>query len=119
LRVEPYAFIDVRGGANVQRLVAALQNVDPCHTTTMPSSEAVTKEIDEGFCRRLWRGPLDSLRSLGALDLTRRATSEPNGSPERAGRGRVEWCERGDSNPHDLAIASPSSWCVCQFRHFR
>ena len=29
------------------------------------------------------------------------------------------WCERGDSNPHDLAIASPSSWCVCQFRHFR
>ena len=29
------------------------------------------------------------------------------------------WCGRGDSNPHDLATASPSSWCVCQFRHFR
>src|SRR4051794_31009775 len=29
------------------------------------------------------------------------------------------WCGRGDSNPHDIAIASPSSWCVCQFRHFR
>jgi hypothetical protein len=29
------------------------------------------------------------------------------------------WCGRGDSNPYDLAIASPSSWCVCQFRHFR
>ena len=29
------------------------------------------------------------------------------------------WCERGDSNPHVLANASPSSWCVCQFRHFR
>ena len=26
---------------------------------------------------------------------------------------------KGDSNPHDLAAASPSSWCVCQFRHFR
>ena len=22
------------------------------------------------------------------------------------------WCGRGDSNPHDLAVASPSSWCV-------
>jgi hypothetical protein len=31
----------------------------------------------------------------------------------------VEWCGRGDSNPHALASASPSSWCVCQFRHFR
>ena len=28
-------------------------------------------------------------------------------------------CGRGDSNPHDVATASPSSWCVCQFRHFR
>src|SRR5579872_2460804 len=34
-------------------------------------------------------------------------------------RARVEWCGRGDSNPHALASASPSSWCVCQFRHFR
>jgi hypothetical protein len=29
------------------------------------------------------------------------------------------WCGRGDSNPHGLATVSPSSWCVCQFRHFR
>ena len=29
------------------------------------------------------------------------------------------WCGRGDSNPHKVAPASPSSWCVCQFRHFR
>ena len=28
-------------------------------------------------------------------------------------------CGRGDSNPHALASVSPSSWCVCQFRHFR
>ena len=32
---------------------------------------------------------------------------------------RIEWCERRDSNSHALASASPSSWCVCQFRHFR
>ena len=32
---------------------------------------------------------------------------------------RNEWCGRGDSNPHGLATVSPSSWCVCQFRHFR
>src|SRR5215208_736016 len=37
---------------------------------------------------------------------------------KRAAR-RVEWCGRGDSNPHGIATASPSSWCVCQFRHFR
>ena len=29
------------------------------------------------------------------------------------------WCGRGDSNPYGIATASPSSWCVCQFRHFR
>ncbi len=29
-----------------------------------------------------------------------------------------EECRRGDLNPHALAGASPSSWCVCLFRHF-
>jgi hypothetical protein len=24
-----------------------------------------------------------------------------------------------DSNHHGIATASPSSWCVCQFRHDR
>jgi hypothetical protein len=33
--------------------------------------------------------------------------------------GSNRWCGRGDSNPHGIATASPSSWCVCQFRHFR
>ena len=28
---------------------------------------------------------------------------------ERGAARRVEWCGRGDSNPHDLAIASPSN----------
>ena len=40
------------------------------------------------------------------------------GSPE-VDRRCVEWCGRKDSNLHALAGASPSSWCVCQFRHFR
>lgn len=30
-----------------------------------------------------------------------------------------KWCGREDSNLHGIATASPSSWCVCQFRHFR
>src|SRR5215831_3701219 len=34
-------------------------------------------------------------------------------------RAFLRWCGRRDSNPHALASASPSSWCVCQFRHFR
>jgi hypothetical protein len=32
---------------------------------------------------------------------------------------REEWCGRVDSNHHGIATASPSSWCVCQFRHDR
>jgi hypothetical protein len=30
-----------------------------------------------------------------------------------------KWCGREDSNLHGIATASPSSWCVCQFRHYR
>jgi hypothetical protein len=42
------------------------------------------------------------------------------GSARRARRYGLDcWCGRGDSNPHGIATASPSSWCVCQFRHFR
>src|SRR6185436_4302715 len=28
-------------------------------------------------------------------------------------------CGGEDLNLHGIATASPSSWCVCQFRHFR
>src|SRR5688572_15002198 len=60
------------------------------------------------------RRPFDSLRSLRApLD----SACHEGGLRESA--GRIEWCGRGDSNPHGIATASPSSWCVCQFRHFR
>ena len=34
-------------------------------------------------------------------------------------RAVLKWCGRGDSNPYGITTASPSSWCVCQFRHFR
>src|SRR5208282_5000616 len=45
-------------------------------------------------------------------------------SPCDAGLSRVNflrevWCGRVDSNHHGIATASPSSWCVCQFRHDR
>src|SRR5215475_15026737 len=43
-----------------------------------------------------------------------------NATPDCFGLGNFRlWCGRGDSNPHGIATASPSSWCVCQFRHFR
>ena len=35
------------------------------------------------------------------------------------GEGREEWCGEEDSNFHGVAPASPSSWCVYQFRHRR
>jgi hypothetical protein len=34
-------------------------------------------------------------------------------------RNEKIWCGRVDSNHHGIATASPSSWCVCQFRHDR
>jgi hypothetical protein len=34
-------------------------------------------------------------------------------------RNLEKWCGRVDSNHHGIATASPSSWCVCQFRHDR
>jgi hypothetical protein len=34
-------------------------------------------------------------------------------------RFKKKWCGRVDSNHHGIATASPSSWCVCQFRHDR
>ena len=36
-----------------------------------------------------------------------------------SGHASEVWCGRKDSNLHGIATASPSSWCVCQFRHFR
>src|SRR3954447_7872141 len=27
-------------------------------------------------------------------------------------------CRRGDLNPHEISLTSPSSWRVCLFRHF-
>jgi hypothetical protein len=33
--------------------------------------------------------------------------------------GIRRWCGREDSNLHGVAPASPSSWCVYQFRHCR
>ncbi len=58
-----------------------------------------------------------STRAFGAR--SGHSPCKGHGCHERAAQRRVEWCERGDSNPHVLANASPSSWCVCQFRHFR
>ena len=43
----------------------------------------------------------------------------PEAAPTHQNERSECWCGRGDSNPHVLANASPSSWCVCQFRHFR
>src|SRR5262249_8082013 len=57
------------------------------------------------------------VNKLTAFDAASRSREERK-RPAPAGP-RDEWCGRGDSNPHGIATASPSSWCVCQFRHFR
>lgn len=71
-------------------------------------------------------------REQVSLPAGRRPAEAPRpGQPSAASADRLSsfgppasrpwgpWCGRGDSNPHALASASPSSWCVCQFRHFR
>ena len=70
-----------------------------------------TKDVD------VWNMVPPRLASL-ARDTTRPLRMD-TACHERAAKRRVEWCGRGDSNPYGLATASPSSWCVCQFRHFR
>ena len=50
------------------------------------------------------------------------ATDFAAGLPKRSSLGLTgerSLVRKGDSNPHGIATASPSSWCVCQFRHFR
>ena len=59
-----------------------------------------------------------SLRSTPACEfaLEEQKTLKENGG--KISGGKV-WCGRVDSNHHGIATASPSSWCVCQFRHDR
>ena len=71
---------------------------------------------------RLRYGPACNLPPIAMARLPSPVAGLPSrSSPEVSGKPMVSegWCGRGDSNPHTLASASPSSWCVCQFRHFR
>src|SRR5882762_6370861 len=56
------------------------------------------------------------LRKIATLD-------QRKGGPKLKDRLKIAenrvWCGREDSNLHGIATASPSSWCVCQFRHCR
>src|SRR5579871_4502409 len=50
-------------------------------------------------------------------DKSTKSRSQKKRSQQR--RLEKKWCGREDSNLHGIATASPSSWCVCQFRHCR
>jgi hypothetical protein len=96
------AFLKILGVADVERVIGAAEYVNPCHMTTMPSSWGLSNGLGEVAPR---------LASLARG--TRPDTGLPRASPparRRRARGRVEWCERRDSNSHGLATASPSSW---------
>ena len=57
---------------------------------------------------------------LRLLSPRKSPRKSPTGAwPELPGGLVNYWCGRKDLNLHALASASPSSWCVCQFRHFR
>lgn len=47
----------------------------------------------------------------------RSGSGKCNGRPRRR-PVRLSTCRRGDLNPHEISLTSPSSWRVCLFRHF-
>ncbi len=79
----------------------------------------------EGMCRSesapAWF-LLKLYQTLGCLQL-RRETAEGGirKTQKRAEEisSALNWCGGMDSNHHEIAPASPSSWCVYQFRHHR
>ena len=60
---------------------------------------------------------LDALRKEGVW-VDPKVEEYDEISPQLEFLGKI-WCGREDSNLHGIATASPSSWCVCQFRHYR
>ena len=106
---ERHALVCAPPGCPCARRTGFCRSNEGCRRTS-PDDDAIVRAVLIGL-----RGPFDSLRSLRApLD-----SALCRACHERGPKGRVEWCGRGDSNPHGIATASPSSWCVCQFRHFR
>ena len=73
-----------------------------------------------GSCHHGSAEPLTRLsRNCGIATLPPRGRGDVNSHAVQDTSFLKGWCGRGDSNPHALASVSPSSWCVCQFRHFR
>lgn len=80
-----------QGGAVARRMLVEPMGVEPT-TSAMPWQRS--SQLSYGPVVATWRQPM---------------------VPRRG----VWWCAREDSNLHDLAVTSPSSWRVCQFRHER
>jgi hypothetical protein len=80
--------------------------------------EALFRPTTGGEAEMSWCGRGDSCPKTEARSADNRVP-EALFRPTTGGEAEMSWCGRGDSNPHALASASPSSWCVCQFRHFR
>src|ERR1700739_594539 len=57
-------------------------------------------------------------RRLSVHKFSRERVSRKSGGPRKRSEAK-SWCGGKDSNLHGIATASPSSWCVCQFRHHR
>jgi hypothetical protein len=106
-----------------------------------PRSSCRGRQSDRA--KKAWRidsrlnGRPEASKAMGAKDILCHGSVKREAKTEN-GQGRIScrppqllysmmahrerigtWCGRGDSNPHALASVSPSSWCVCQFRHFR
>src|SRR5271170_367671 len=83
---------------------------------TRKTDEWVTRQVSLLFCS--CTGTRYCAAQLTPCRYVTRIEREENGSV-RTAIERRRWCGRVDSNHHGIATASPSSWCVCQFRHDR
>ena len=93
----------------VERDVRARADLSSLQARRWPCGDPVERSETVGGGDSTPRG-----ESQGDSPAWLRTPSSARNEPKASG-----WCERGDSNPHGIATASPSSWCVCQFRHFR
>jgi hypothetical protein len=96
------------------RLVATIQT--PSYFMVAVNVKSGIDDLRQIADRKM---PVKPVARGGATEPINAAVLEYYGLFQEKLKAFGSWCGRGDSNPHALASASPSSWCVCQFRHFR
>ena len=94
-------------------VASEIRDARTCRAPSWTPWTCRTSDRKRAPCARAQRGVAERRsRAASAAALRSRAA--------RRSRAKIQdWCGREDSNLHGVAPASPSSWCVYQFRHCR